>query len=292
MYGSSFAWGYLLFCLSAIWGIAAWLVSAEVQRHKPRPIQTKNPKQIEQYRSELSTYRCWQLIVPTLIALFPIGFLVGHWFTLKSAFPVPPKPVLNSVALFVNCNLAEFPTTIPPGSVIHVLRVHPEILKHNRGLLDVGAPLDKERVWPSDEEAPPLPRSKNEAPGFLGMECIVRKYGIAQAVDNIVIQLDFGGGIPYGTPYRLVLDPLESQGEFGDFTFYMINCLYPDLKPGEVLLGGIPVVLANLPEKATLHVLGETFTRQVPLKVAFRDNLQRVIFLDGTRRRWPDLRPI
>ena len=205
--------------------------------------------------------------------------------------PVAP-PVLapSEVRLFVECESQWFPIEIPAGSVARVLRIHPSTLKdHTRllGLQNIGAPQDKARIWPTDEEAAPLPSwsgGKTPEPNFYGVKCTVRKYGVG-TVDDIVIAMMF-----FGSPYNLVIDPLESSGSFDRFTFYLVNACYLDLASGFSFQ--LPPVVTQFPQSATAHVLGEPVRRTITVKKAWRDDLPpHAILLLPSNRRWKDLPP-
>jgi len=199
----------------------------------------------------------------------------------------------SQVALFVDCDFIGFPVHIPQGTTAHILRIHPDIAKQAAKVdvvpvFDVVAPLGKERVWPSDEEAAPLPEHVLTGPPVLtsnAMKCTVRKYGNA-TVDNVVIPLRFEAD-----DYNLLIDPLESSGTFDRFSFYLLNACYTKLNAGVVDTGASPII-GQFPKTATLHILGELGRKDVPLTVAYRANAPyNFIFLQPTYRHWQDLPP-
>ncbi|HEY2459917.1 MAG TPA: hypothetical protein VGI16_03880 [Candidatus Acidoferrum sp.] len=210
---------------------------------------------------------------------------------LKSHIPLSPSKPVAPVALFVSCETVNFPLKIPRDTVIHVLRLHPQILEKNPGLYDIRSPVTTDREWPEDREAEPLKATYGDwlVRNFFGMKCTVKKYG-DPIVDNVIIDFFFRGG-KIQSNYKLVIDPLESGGAFSEFTFYMINCCYEKLVNdtyGAVL---IPVI-AEIPNTATVHVLGESGRRNVDVTVPYRGNEPfRVIFLLPSFRRWLDLPP-
>ncbi len=205
--------------------------------------------------------------------------------------PQPPKPQSPQVGLFLECSFQDFPLTIPAGSKMLVLQAHPSIIKKHVGLREIKAPLNENLAWPSDREAIPLPlplpgRSKMLAgPNFQGLKCTLRKYGDPVSIDKIAIRLTFS---TWGK-YDLFVDPLESQGTFADFTFYMVNYCYSEPpRPGTYDSGSAEarLVVGTFSQTATLHVVGDSNHREVPITIPFRQSLQPNFILPGTYRRW------
>lgn len=199
----------------------------------------------------------------------------------------------TAVGLYLDCDYPQyFPVTIPPGETIHVLRIHPTTLKKNIGLLDVAAPPNKKRVWPSPKEAPPVPAGSGipATTSFIGIKCTVKRLGDSTAY-NILIPITFNQ--ISSTLYNLLIDPLgSSKDAFGEFSFYIIYACYVDPKPGEWISMPPPIV-AEFPKLATLQILGETTRREVPITIPFRDSFpKRIIFLPPASRRWSDLSPL
>jgi hypothetical protein len=250
----------------------------------------------------------------TYLSVFALGGILFsfYWWALNSLFaprilayqqeqakktrentpdkPANPAETKTAVGLYLDCDYPQnFPVTIPAGEVIHVLRIHPTTLKNNTGLLDVAAPPNKKRVWPSPQEAPPMSPGSGIAPtiNFTGIKCTVKRLGDS-TVYNIVIPITFNQ--ISSIPYNVVIDPLgSSKDAFGEFTFYMLYACYVDPKPGEWISWPPPLV-AEFPKVATLQVLGESTRREVPITMPFRDSFpKRIILLLPASRRWSDL---
>jgi hypothetical protein len=221
---------------------------------------------------------------------------VAVWLLAKAPIPIPTPPPIPTpaptVGLFMDCIYEGFPLQIPRGTTAHVLRVHPSIARsgiesHAVPLLYVEAPPDKERVWPSDKEAPPLPEHAiTDAPirTASALNCTIRKYGNGTA-DLITIPMEFSD------KYDVLIEPLDSSGTFDRFSFHIINACYANLKPGTYDGGGVPAILANFPKTATLRMLGESSRKPVPLTVSFREHQLPIIFLQSVYRHWNDLLP-
>lgn len=77
IYGGDFRWGIAALCVAAIWGISTWLVSADLQKKRPRKIRKQTEFQIDKYRRDMRRYRFWQLSIPFLIVfLFVLAFVL------------------------------------------------------------------------------------------------------------------------------------------------------------------------------------------------------------------------
>ncbi len=209
-----------------------------------------------------------------------------------STVPSGHKTV-SDIGIFMDCTTEEFPLRIPRGTTAHVLRVHPFNAKHNNTigvapLLYVDAPADRERVWPSDVEAPPVPKFIPGGPltkTALALNCTVRKYGVETA-DHISIPIEFGND-----KYNVPIEPLNSSGTYDRFSFDVINACYVIIPPGTMYGDELPPILSNFPRTALARPLGENYKKQVPVTVSIRDHQMPVIFLLATYRHWTDLPP-
>jgi hypothetical protein len=242
-----------------------------------------------------------------LIALICAGIGDLYWLSINKAYSRlfndsssspsnGPSTQLAQVRLFLDCSYQQFPLTIPAGSRVLVLQAHPGIITKHLGLLEVAAPLTNTLTWPSAFESTPLPLpipSKALAPTtFQGLKCILKKYGDPVSIEKIVIPIYFSAG--WGN-YDLIADPLESQGSFTDFTFYMINYCYSEAPPpGIIDPGSIQsnLVLGTFSKTATVQILGEASRRQIPISIPFRNNLQPDFILPGTYHRWAGFPPL
>jgi len=244
--------------------------------------------------------RAWRAYAVCSIALLAVGYAsIRIWPTHSTGIPEanknakPDNAEKSVIALFLDCTYEDFPIRISAGSTIHVLRIHPAVIKSSPkavAFLDVGAPGKEDRTWPQDREAPPLPAFMSTGEPVrhaLVMKCTVRKYGKG-TVEKALISLQLAGR------YNLLIDPLESSGAFESFSFYLLNACYTDLKPGEYDgAGGMsPPIVGEFPEKAKLQIIGEPDWKEVPLTVSYRQNsTYRTILLMPVHRRWRDLPP-
>jgi len=154
MYGSSFVWGYLIVCMSATWGIAAWLLSSEVQTHKPKPLQSTTLKKIAQHKLEQRSYRRWQFTVPILVFLFPIGFLVGHLWPKSSSLSPPPSIstspplVISDIAIESSVEWGRIlPIALKPGEKAQIFAARDDMKVSVTHVLNDGG---KTQFWPAN----------------------------------------------------------------------------------------------------------------------------------------------
>jgi len=233
-----------------------------------------------------------RVVVLTLAGLLCFWFLGARIWKEYNLEHQALQPKMPNLSLFMDCNYQEFPVAIPAGSKILVLQAHPSTILKHIGLKEIDAPADKSIKWPTEREVVPLPllfRGRPEGlagPNFMGLKCTLKKYGDPIAVDTIVIKTTFA---KWGT-YDLIADPLESQGELTDFSFYMLNYCYsePPASPQTYDTGSVEavVVLGTIEPTATLHVLGEPGRRQVRITIPFRNSLQPNFILPGSNHRW------
>ncbi len=64
IYGDDLNLGVITLSLTAIWGIAAWLVSDELQKRKPQPPTKPKYAKIQKYRRAKSSYLFWKFSIP------------------------------------------------------------------------------------------------------------------------------------------------------------------------------------------------------------------------------------
>src|SRR6266853_2218761 len=156
---ASFTQGFVVICIATVWGIAAWLISTELQKRKPHPTQSTKPRKREQFKIAYRSYLFWKLSIPALMALVPVGFLIGYLWPRQSAQPaVPAAPPLNPVALsipVIGCEWNQIPIAIASAMTIHVIRLYPPVLRGNPQFSSVGvfedisSRSDRRREWPS-----------------------------------------------------------------------------------------------------------------------------------------------
>ena len=283
MYGPSFAWGYLLVCVSAIWGIAAWILSDEVRKHRPAPLKSQKPKKIQEYNLALGSYRRWQFIVPVLILLFPFGFLVGHlWPKQAVQQPIqptpPPSPIASSIPV-MGCDWDHIPIQIPPASTIHVIKLFPSLLRGNPRFSSVGvfedinSPSGKAMEWPSKTDGRWMTQSETrkmmeyiinskpqEVTGFpnpWAFKCTMTNIGTATLEDTVTsLLVDTPDGKRHS--YPVSFDPLSPNQPF---KFYVVNvCSY-----------GPTPTLVQWGDEVTIHVLNENKPREIPLRFERRN---------------------
>ncbi len=263
--GPSFVWGYLLVCVSTVWGIAAWMLSDEVRKHEPAPLKSQKLQEVQKYKLALSSYRRWQFIVPGLISLFPIGFMVGHLWPQKQATPPTPSSV-PLTALYIGCEFAHIPITIQPGTSVHVMWLDPTILRGNPNIPFLG-PFDDIAVsageralkWPTGREGRWMKRIDIEEamkltkilPSPYAYHCTLNNYGAT--LDEIAAQLIVDTSDEKRHAYDVQFDP-SVLGH--PFEFYIINKCSSEVVP----------TMAQWGNTATVRILGETNRRKIPLQ--------------------------
>jgi len=265
MYGPSFVWGYLLICVSSVWGIAAWILSEEVRKHKPTPLRSKKPEKIQKYRSALSSYRRWQFIVPILICLFPIGFMIGHLRSQKLVAPTAQAPI-TPVPLYLDCQMYGFTLTVPPHTTAYVMPLHPKLkpappiprgFPLNMSFEEILNGGESDLIWPSSQQAPPVPGpSPPGHPGSQIEKCDVRNAsGLNIESASIDFPITMSRNTNPGTPQykydrQITMIPVSPNQPF---TFYMIN--------------ECPRMFARIeiPKTVTVKISGENGARDVDL---------------------------
>ncbi len=80
VYGDDFVLGTLSLSLSAVWGIAAWWLSDELQRRRPQPPRKQKYAQIEKYKHSRHRYLLWKFSIPVFImaVLILSAFFVSY----------------------------------------------------------------------------------------------------------------------------------------------------------------------------------------------------------------------
>lgn len=280
------AFGLLVEAFAVIMGIIPLTMGAGVLFYFALESYTR------QWRSNTQFNSKWlHLTSLVLLCVLTTGAGYGIQGLVASRRPSVPSPI---ELVLDNCMYTDFPMVVPRGTTVHILRVNPAILKRAprntniAGLFDVTAPVDHDRIWPSDKEAPAMPEHSLRGPVMSGnapaMRCSITKRGNA-AVDSVIVPLQFAG---LGQTFNLLIDPLEPEDKF---TFYLVNACYTDLQPDAYFFGSATTLFANFPKTATLHVLGETNWRRVPVKLTFRENSPELIVLLPAYRHWQDLPP-
>ena len=289
--------------------VAARLLLAEVDaesgtKKRGSIIVSEYGKPLKLDSKELAPYRgtIYGIVCCVLLLCCSVGYLTWKAayrphedrvsVDANAASRIERKPM---IALYLECDFQNFPMEIPAGTQIVVLQAHPNVIKKHLGLVEIRAPQDKSRTWPTVQEAPPLPRppvthsSKPFIGGFRGVKCVLKKYGGNIVLDRVGIRLVFSD---WGT-YDLYADPFDAQPS-SPFSFYMINyCYLPKPAPGGVNLGGgrDALVMGYFSPIATFRIAGESSTRQVGITIPFRDSLQPNFFLFGTYRHWNGFPP-
>jgi hypothetical protein len=189
---------------------------------------------------------------------------------------VPPSLPIEQEAIYLECYPDSLPIHIPPSSTIHVIQLHPGLLKANptfptMGVIhDVSASSQKEREWPSTSEGKWATKKEFEQDvkkqKFPQSSPFIYKCSASssRSVDDASIQMTVSTveiGQKSGPPqsnfhtYRIAIDPLTPGMSF---SFYIVD-VCPDS------------LFVTWSETASVHVLDETSNRQVALKIIKRE---------------------
>jgi len=181
--------------------------------------------------------------------------------------PANTQPVDN-VAVYLECQWGQYPIKIPPGATIHVMRLHPALLKGSPSFGAIGVfhdviatneavtwPSKPDGAWPSRAESmESLKKGVTQAPFMF--KCDLSSFG-KSAVEDISIPMlvrpNQAGA--KGRVYQVVFDPLLTGSHF---PFYVVNYCQEQ-------------IYVTWPDSLRVHVLGEDAYRTVPLKMIKRD---------------------
>lgn len=220
--------------------------------------------------------------------------------------PAPnPLPVTSpsAISLRMGCEIDHLPIHIPPATSIHVIRIHPSVLYGNPRFQDVGvfenitSPSDKPLDWPTDQQGRWMTTKERDnamAAGAMPVpfvsRCTLTSYS-QTTLDEIVASLIIG--LPDKTKpksttpvpvtnlsFPIAFDPLMSGQSF---QFYLHN----------TCSSGVIPLMDQWGDYVTIHVLGESEPRTVPLRyqrTSLPGSLQVVIATMGpTSFIWNDL---
>jgi hypothetical protein len=276
IFSASFTIGLLVIVVAALWGSAAWLVSPELQKRKPQPTTSQKPKKIEQYQIAYRRYQVWKWSIPSLIALVPVGFLIGHLWPQGKLIPPTPVNPATLTALYIGCGWDHIPITIQPGTSIHVMWLDPSILKGNPNIPflgpfeDIAAPTGGGSLkWPTDREGRWM-NSREIEEAMKATKTIASPYAFRCTLNNYAVTLD-------EITAELIVDTSDGKRHTYDvhfnpsvlghpFDFYMVNRCSSGTVPDAAQWG----------DAATVRILGEVDRRRIPLQFerrAFPSNL-------------------
>ncbi|MGA7558774.1 MAG: alpha/beta hydrolase [Terriglobales bacterium] len=228
-----------------------------------------------------------------------------HGATPLQAPAANPLPVTSTsaISLRMGCEIDHLPIHIPPATSIHVIRIHPSTLYGNPRFQDVGvfenitSPSDKALDWPTEQQGRWMTTKERDnamAAGTMPLpfvsRCTLTSYS-QTTLDEIVASLIIG--LPDKTKpksttpvpvtnlsFPIAFDPLMSGQSF---QFYLINTCSS---------GDIPL-MDQWGDDVTIHVLGESEPRTVPLRyqrTSLPGSLQVVMATMGpTSFVWNDL---
>jgi hypothetical protein len=77
IYGYDFVSGIACLIISGIWGVAAWILSDELKKRKPRPPKKQQHLKMEKYKQARTSYLLWKFGISFLIVA-PIA-VGGYW---------------------------------------------------------------------------------------------------------------------------------------------------------------------------------------------------------------------
>ena len=190
----------------------------------------------------------------------------------------PPLPV----PIYMECQWDHIPIHVSGGSTVHVIRLHPDLLKGNPRfpsigvLYDVSAPPGKDLDWPSKQEGKWMTRNefqeffatKKEMPTPFIFRCTARS---SKPVDDVSLQMTVSTMDNKRHEFPVPLDPLNSERVF---SFYVVNVC--------------PIgVYVTWPDTATARPIDESADRQVPLKIIKRDWPGDLMIFGPSSFQWP-----
>jgi hypothetical protein len=223
-----------------------------------------------------------KLLVLVLSAIFLGLALWGLDVCVSRLIAKTPRPTSVApapVSIYLGCSWDAIPIHIPAGSAIHVIQLHPAILKNSLAFAstgvfqDVSSTGNKPRDWPSktegrwmtDSEMKHAMEHSSGMPSPFAFKCTISGYS-PSVVEDLVATLVVEAPSKKYHSYPVYFDPLITGSPF---TFYIVS----------VCSSGVTPIDAQWDKRATLHMLGENGTRHVPLKYE--------------RRNWPaDLMPV
>jgi len=284
IFTAGFTAGLMIITVASIWAIGAWLVSPVLQKKKPQPIISQKPKVIEKYRIARRSYLFWRWSVPSLFALLPVAFLVGHLWG-KTAPPAPPV----SAALILptmGCEVGVLPIHLPPASTINVIRLSPGVLKGNPkfptvGVFEhVGSSPIRSRDWPSKNEGRYMTDTERRKviaadgiplPYFL--KCDMTNNGNVTLEETIATLLvdTTENETTERHRYKVSFDPLLAAHSF---QFYLVPVCSEGVLPSLVQWD-------DDPRQAMVHVLGEEQSRKVSLRIEKRASPFDLFLMSG-----------
>jgi hypothetical protein len=217
----------------------------------------------------------WKWSIPSLIALVPAGFLIGHlWPVTPKSTETPslphPEPV---IAVFAKCDMTSLPIEIPAHSFIRIVPVNKKGMKSfNWGSREISNDTDKAMQWPGRDKL--LEASSEHDPGIFVYRCEISNHGEVNLLD-VAIPIHFwfqgdAGGDANATRFTPIITPLDVGHSF---VLYIVN--------------DCPVQASGvLQDFATVLVVGESKRRTTKLNVPNRDPSDQIMMWFPTKVRW------
>lgn len=226
-------------------------------------------------------------VVILLACVGCVSLYASHfWPEPPAAMPVP---ALVPISFRLGCEWDHIPIQIPAASTIHVIRVHPGLLRANPNILDLGVfqdisstptaaldwPSERDGRWMTRTEIQKLIADKKGFPTPLAFRCTLSSYG-AVTLDEIVVPLlvDTPDGKRHS--YPIAFDPLMSGHTF---SFYVVSACS----------SGVTPTLVQWDDYATVRVLGEQKTRRVALRYEKRNWPSQLLSFQGSNFVWNGL---
>lgn len=236
------------------------------KKHKPLFDSYGNPLEPLPARGKVSS-----LFIPSII-LLTIMVVWATYSTPRTATTPEEKEILKPTeaptALFMECNMASLPLTIPPHTTIHLIQLNKKRLQSAKwGFYDVPNDSNLARQWP--DKAVINKATKLHNPGIFIWRCEISNHGTLNVFDVAVpIKIWFGNEKPE-VIYQAIISPLDA-GE--KLVFYPVNDC-PE------------TVSAIWPDTVKLQVLGEPHRREVFLHRTFKSPIDQIMmFLASTTR--------
>jgi len=205
-------------------------------------------------------------LITSVIAI-PIWFAFRHHFRVQL---VQVATLDQTTAVFMECNVATLPLSLPNGESVHVIPLNKKQMKtESWGFYEVYG--GEQNKWPDKAL---LKRAKElHDPGVFCYKCRVSNHG----VNNIVylgVPIDLWFGDKSGDSNRVRFRPVISALDAGKtFEFYLIN----DCNIS---------VSAVWQENARVQFAGEPMQKDIPLRRTYKSPIDQIMMFFPTTVRW------
>lgn len=249
---------------------------ANTRARKSSIILSEYGEPFEVAKTDVALYRA-KIFGIALFVVVCCGFASYGVLAISRTPEQPPQvqgaaPSPAPTAIFMQCDIAGLPFTIPAHSSLHYIEANANHIKAiNWGLDEVRNDSDAARQWPSKEILARL--SKAHGDSLFQYRCAIRNLGQVNVFDlAIPFKFWFGdkGGEENAVQYTAIVSPLDGGKET---SLYVIN--------------NCPVTAFGvLPDDVTLQVVGEASRRKVKLNLPHRNPVDPIMMWFPSSIRW------